>query len=50
MAIIARGADPFEEASLDEAYVDLSSLGGMTEAEVEQKPRGMSMAGVRAKP
>jgi nucleotidyltransferase/DNA polymerase involved in DNA repair len=29
MAIIARGADAFEEASIDEAYVDLSSLGDM---------------------
>src|SRR5262247_2570043 len=28
MAIIARGADAFEEASIDEAYVDLSSLVG----------------------
>jgi DNA polymerase IV (archaeal DinB-like DNA polymerase) len=29
MAIIARGADAFEEASIDEAYVELSSLGDM---------------------
>jgi DNA polymerase IV (DinB-like DNA polymerase) len=27
MAIVARGADAFEEASIDEAYVELSSLG-----------------------
>ena len=33
MAIIARGADAFEEASIDEAYVDLSSLGGLERAE-----------------
>jgi DNA polymerase IV (DinB-like DNA polymerase) len=33
MAIIARGADAFEEASIDEAYVDLSSLGDMEGAE-----------------
>src|SRR5262249_39880096 len=30
---IAEGADAFEEASIDEAYLDLSSLGGMPEAE-----------------
>src|SRR2546427_373496 len=29
MTIIAQGADAFEEASIDEAYVDLSSLGEM---------------------
>ena len=29
MALIAEGADAFEEASIDEAYVDLSSLGDM---------------------
>jgi DNA polymerase IV (DinB-like DNA polymerase) len=33
MAIIARGADAFEEASIDEAYVDLSSLGDMERAQ-----------------
>jgi DNA polymerase IV (DinB-like DNA polymerase) len=33
MAIIARGADAFEAASIDEAYVDLSSLGDMDQAE-----------------
>ena len=27
MAIIAQSVDAFEEASIDEAYVDLSSLG-----------------------
>src|SRR5215467_10493907 len=37
MAIIARGADAFEEASIDEAYVDLSSLGGMREAEAHAR-------------
>ena len=37
MAIIARGADAFEEASIDEAYVDLSSLGGMQEAEAHAR-------------
>jgi glycosyltransferase involved in cell wall biosynthesis len=29
MALIAEGADAFEEASIDEAYVDLSSLGDL---------------------
>jgi len=29
MAIIAQGVDAFEEASIDEAYVDLSSLGDL---------------------
>ena len=33
MAIIAHGADAFEEASIDEAYVDLSSLGQMDRAQ-----------------
>ncbi len=33
MAVIARGADAFEEASIDEAYVDLSSLGDFGHAE-----------------
>jgi DNA polymerase IV (DinB-like DNA polymerase) len=33
MPIIARGADAFEEASIDEAYVDLSSLGDVGCAE-----------------
>jgi DNA polymerase IV (DinB-like DNA polymerase) len=33
MAIIAQGGDVFEEASLDEAYVDISSLGDMERAE-----------------
>jgi DNA polymerase IV (archaeal DinB-like DNA polymerase) len=33
MTIIAQGADAFEEASIDEAYVDLSSLGGMERGE-----------------
>ena len=37
MAIIARGADAFEEASIDEAYVDLSSLGDMERAEAHVK-------------
>jgi nucleotidyltransferase/DNA polymerase involved in DNA repair len=33
MAIIARGVDAFEAASIDEAYVDLSSLGDLDQAE-----------------
>ena len=33
MPIIARGADAFEAASIDEAYVDLSSLGDLDQAE-----------------
>jgi DNA polymerase IV (DinB-like DNA polymerase) len=37
MAIIARDADAFEEASIDEAYVDLSSLGDMERAEAHVK-------------
>jgi DNA polymerase IV (DinB-like DNA polymerase) len=37
MAIIARGADAFEEASIDEAYVDLSSLGDTERAEAHAK-------------
>jgi DNA polymerase IV (DinB-like DNA polymerase) len=32
MAIVARGADAFEEASIDEAYLDLSSLGDVDRA------------------
>jgi nucleotidyltransferase/DNA polymerase involved in DNA repair len=32
MGIIARGADAFEEASIDEAYVDLSSCGDVAQA------------------
>jgi DNA polymerase IV (DinB-like DNA polymerase) len=32
MAIVGAGADAFEEASIDEAYVDLSSLGDLTRA------------------
>jgi nucleotidyltransferase/DNA polymerase involved in DNA repair len=38
MAIIAQGADALEEASIDEAYVDLSSLGDIERA--EGMPRG----------
>jgi DNA polymerase IV (DinB-like DNA polymerase) len=37
MAIIAQGADAFEEASIDEAYVDLSSRGQMEHAEAHAK-------------
>jgi DNA polymerase IV (DinB-like DNA polymerase) len=37
MAIIVQGADAFEEASIDEAYVDLSSLGQMERAEAHAK-------------
>jgi DNA polymerase-4 len=37
MAIIAQGGDAFEEASIDEAYLDLSSLGGMQEAEAHAR-------------
>lgn len=33
MTILARGADAFEEASIDEAYLDLSSLGDFDRAE-----------------
>jgi len=33
MAIVAEGVDAFEEASIDEAYVDLSSLGDLERAE-----------------
>jgi len=33
MAILAHGADAFEEASIDEAYLDLSSLGDFDRAE-----------------
>jgi nucleotidyltransferase/DNA polymerase involved in DNA repair len=32
MALIARGADAFEAASIDEAYVDLSTLGDLDQA------------------
>jgi len=32
MALIADGVDAFEEASIDEAYVDLSSLGDLPQA------------------
>jgi DNA polymerase IV (DinB-like DNA polymerase) len=37
MAIIAQGADAFEEASIDEAYVDLSSLGDMEHGEAHAR-------------
>ena len=37
MALIADGVDAFEGASLDEAYVDLSSLGGFDEAEAHAR-------------
>src|SRR6266851_4162803 len=37
MTIIARGADAFEEASIDEAYLDLSSLAEMERAEVHAR-------------
>jgi len=37
MAIIAQGADAFEEASIDEAYVDLSSLAQMERAEAHAR-------------
>src|SRR5438445_1616735 len=37
MAIVAEGADAFEEASIDEAYIDLSSLGGMEEGEAHAR-------------
>src|SRR5262245_10951926 len=33
MTLAARGADAFEEASIDEAYLDLSSLGDYARAE-----------------
>jgi len=37
MTIIARGADAFEEASIDEAYLDLSSLAEMERAEAHAR-------------
>jgi DNA polymerase IV (DinB-like DNA polymerase) len=37
MAIIAGGADAFEEASIDEAYVELSSLGDFARAEAHAR-------------
>jgi DNA polymerase IV (DinB-like DNA polymerase) len=37
MAIIAQGVDAFEEASIDEAYVDLSSLGDMKRGEAHAR-------------
>ncbi len=37
MTLIAEGADGFEEASIDEAYVDLSSLGGLEQAEARAR-------------
>jgi DNA polymerase IV (DinB-like DNA polymerase) len=37
MAIIAQGADAFEEASIDEAYIDLSSLGDMERGEARAR-------------
>jgi DNA polymerase IV (archaeal DinB-like DNA polymerase) len=37
MAIIAAGVDAFEEASIDEAYVDLSSLGDLEQAQVHAR-------------
>ncbi len=37
MAVIEQGADAFEEASIDEAYVDLSSLGDTAAAEAHAR-------------
>src|SRR5713226_640514 len=37
MTIIARGADGFEEARIDEAYVDLSSLGDLERADAHAR-------------
>ena len=37
MTIIARGADAFEKASIDEAYLDLSSLAEMERAEAHAR-------------
>ena len=37
MAIVARGADAFEAASIDEAYLDLSSLGDLERAEAHAR-------------
>ena len=37
MSIIAQAADAFEEASIDEAYVDLSSLGDMERGETHAR-------------
>ncbi len=42
MAIVARDADAFEEASIDEAYLDLSSLGDLERAEAHV--RGLKAA------
>ncbi len=39
MVVVAAGADAFEEASIDEAYVDLSSLGDFERA--EQRARAL---------
>ena len=41
MATLAQGVDAFEEASVDEAYVDLSSLGDMERGEGGATPRGV---------
>jgi nucleotidyltransferase/DNA polymerase involved in DNA repair len=37
MALVARGADAFEAASIDEAYVELTSLGGLAAAEAHAR-------------
>jgi DNA polymerase IV (DinB-like DNA polymerase) len=37
MAIAARGSDAFEEASIDEAYLDISSLGDFARAEAHAR-------------
>ena len=37
MAIATRGSDAFEEASIDEAYLELSSLGGLEHAEAHTR-------------
>src|SRR5215468_832773 len=37
MTVVARGADAFEEASIDEAYLDLSSLAEMERAETHAR-------------
>ncbi len=37
MALVAEGADAFEEASIDEAYLDISSLGDFQRAEAHAR-------------
>jgi DNA polymerase IV (DinB-like DNA polymerase) len=51
MALVAAGADAFEEASIDEAYLDLSSLGDFERARahaIELKARILEQEGLTA--